>query len=167
MKLVEEECDQTDIRLAKYGQNSERTSSWNNQSDIVQLDHILSGWAINYLAGHTLSDWRSLETQTISRTLSGSSQTMYSPSGQYPLLSPQTWFLNYGAPNWTKLRHKGHLNTRNKFPNEVFPKFKDFPSDFRWIQKPRFWGNEEKSMKSKGLDPWIHSKIEDRWWGSS
>jgi hypothetical protein len=51
MKLVEEECDQTDIRLAKYVQNSERTSSWNNQSDIVQLDHILSGWAINYLAG--------------------------------------------------------------------------------------------------------------------
>jgi hypothetical protein len=26
-------------------------------------------------------------------------------------------------------------------------------------QNPRFWGNEEKSMKSKGLEPWIHSKV--------
>jgi hypothetical protein len=29
-----------------------------------------------------------------------------------------------------KLGHKGHLNTRNKFPKEVFPKSKDIPSDF-------------------------------------
>jgi hypothetical protein len=34
------------------------------------------------------------------------------------------------------------LNTRNKFPKEGFPKFNDFPSDFGWTKKPRFWGNE-------------------------
>jgi hypothetical protein len=29
-----------------------------------------------------------------------------------------------------KHRYKGHLNTKNKFPKEVFPKSNDFPSDF-------------------------------------
>jgi endonuclease III len=36
MKLVEEEWDQTDTWLVKYGQSSERTSDWNCQSDIVR-----------------------------------------------------------------------------------------------------------------------------------
>jgi hypothetical protein len=35
-------------------------------------------------------------------------------------LSSEVWFLRYSAPNWMKLRHKGHLNIRNKFPKEVF-----------------------------------------------
>jgi hypothetical protein len=61
-----------------------------------------------------------------------------------------------------KVGHKGHLNTRNKFPKEVFPKSKYFPSDFGCTKKPRFRGNEEKSMKSKGLELWIHSKVEGR-----
>ncbi len=34
MKLAEEEWDETDTRLAKYGQNSK--SDWNYQSDIVR-----------------------------------------------------------------------------------------------------------------------------------
>jgi hypothetical protein len=29
-----------------------------------------------------------------------------------------------------KLGHKGHPNTRNKFPKEDFPKSNNFPSDF-------------------------------------
>jgi hypothetical protein len=29
-----------------------------------------------------------------------------------------------------KLGHNGHLNTRNKFPIDFFPKSNDFPSDF-------------------------------------
>jgi hypothetical protein len=29
-----------------------------------------------------------------------------------------------------KFRHKGHFNTRNKFPKKVSLKSKDFPSDF-------------------------------------
>jgi hypothetical protein len=33
---AEEEWDQTDTRLAKYGQNSERTSDWNCQTDIIR-----------------------------------------------------------------------------------------------------------------------------------
>jgi hypothetical protein len=61
-----------------------------------------------------------------------------------------------------KLGHKGHLNTRNKFSKEVFPKSNDFPSDFGGTKKLRFWGNEAKSMKSKGLELWIHSKVGGR-----
>jgi hypothetical protein len=61
-----------------------------------------------------------------------------------------------------KLGYKGHLNTRNKFLKEVFPKSNDFPSNFGWTQKPRLWGNEEKSIKSKGLEPCIHFKVGGR-----
>jgi hypothetical protein len=62
-----------------------------------------------------------------------------------------------------KLGHKGYLDTRNKFPTEVFfSKSNDFPSDFGLTQKLRFWGNEEKFMKSNGLEPWIHSKVGGR-----
>jgi hypothetical protein len=67
-----------------------------------------------------------------------------------------------------KLGHKGHLNTKNKFSKEVFPKSNDFSSDFGWTQKPSFrGGDEEKSMKSKELELWIHSKVGGRWWGLS
>jgi hypothetical protein len=34
-----------------------------------------------------------------------------------------------------KSGHKGHLNTRNTFPKEVFPKSKDFPLDFGLTQE--------------------------------
>jgi hypothetical protein len=51
--------------------------------DIVWLSHTLFGWAIHCPAepyivklGHILSGWRSLETQTTSQTLSGSSRTL-------------------------------------------------------------------------------------------
>jgi hypothetical protein len=30
------------------------------------------------------------------------------------------------------------------------------------LKKLRFWGNEEKFMKSNGLEPWIYSKVEGR-----
>jgi hypothetical protein len=40
--------------------------------------------------------------------------------------------------------HTGHLNIRNKFSKEVFPKYKDFPSNSGWTKKPRFLRNEEK-----------------------
>jgi hypothetical protein len=59
-----------------------------------------------------------------------------------------------------KLRHKGHLNTRNRFPKVGF-----FPNPtislliLDELKKSRFWGNEEKFMKSKGLKLWIHSKV--------
>jgi hypothetical protein len=75
--------------------------------------------------------------------------------------------LGYSAPNQMKLGHKGHINIRNKFPTEVFPQSNDFLSDFGWTQKPMFWGNKEKSMKSKGPEPWIDTKVGGRWWGSS
>jgi hypothetical protein len=50
-----------------------------------------------------------------------------------------------------KLGHKCHLNTGNKFPKEVFPKFKDFPSDFGWTQKPRFLGERREIHEIKGV----------------
>jgi hypothetical protein len=58
-----------------------------------------------------------------------------------------------------KLGHNGHLNTRNKFPKEFFPKSNDFHSNFGWTQKASFGGNEEKSKESKELEPWIQSKV--------
>jgi hypothetical protein len=30
------------------------------------------------------------------------------------------------------------------------------------LEKSRFWGNRKKSTKSKGLEPWIHSKVGGR-----
>jgi hypothetical protein len=66
--------------------------------------------------------------------------------------------LSYSPPNLTKHGHKDHLNKRNNIPKEVFPKFKDFIPILDELEKPNFWGNREKSAKSKGLEPWIHSK---------
>jgi hypothetical protein len=34
-----------------------------------------------------------------------------------------------------KSGHKGHLNTRNTFSKEVFPKYNDFPFDFGLTQE--------------------------------
>jgi hypothetical protein len=62
-----------------------------------------------------------------------------------------------------KLGHKGHLNTRSTFLKEFFflnPMISLPILDE--LKKTRFWRNEEKSIKSKGLEPWIHSKVGDR-----
>jgi hypothetical protein len=45
-----------------------------------------------------------------------------------------------------KSGHKGHLNTRNTFSKEIFPKSKDFPFDFGLTQET--WGLE---MNSRNL----------------
>jgi hypothetical protein len=67
-----------------------------------------------------------------------------------------------------KFGHKSHLNTKNKFPKEsFFSKSNDYPFDFVWTKKPRFWGNEEKYIKSNGVESWVHSKDGGKWWGSS
>jgi hypothetical protein len=58
-----------------------------------------------------------------------------------------------------KLRHMGHLNRRNKFPKMIFPYQKISLTILDEREEPRFWGKWEKSDKSKGLEPWIHSKI--------
>jgi hypothetical protein len=50
--------------------------------------------------------------------------------------------------------HKGHLNTRNKFPN-----LKISLPILDELEKSKFWGKWEKSVKSKGLEPWIHSNV--------
>jgi hypothetical protein len=57
-------------------------------------------------------------------------------------------------------------STQEKVPQRGFPKSNAFPFNFGWIKKPMFWGNEEKSMKSNELEPWIHSKVRGRWWCS-
>jgi hypothetical protein len=61
-----------------------------------------------------------------------------------------------------KLRHKGHLNTSNKFPTRFFPNPKIFFPILDELEEPRFWENGEKSTKLKGLEPWIHFKIGGR-----
>jgi hypothetical protein len=49
-----------------------------------------------------------------------------------------------------KVGHKGHLNTRNKFPNSFFPNPKIFLPILDKLEEPRFWGKWEKSAKSRG-----------------
>jgi hypothetical protein len=61
-----------------------------------------------------------------------------------------------------KLGRNGNLNTRNKFPNRFFPNPNISLLILDEPEEPRFWGKWEKSAKSKGLDPWIHSKIGGR-----
>jgi hypothetical protein len=82
-------------------------------------------------------------------------------------ISSQLWFLSYGAQQWMKLGHKGHHNRRNKFPKRFFLNSKISLSILDELDESRFWEKREKSAKSKGLEPWIHSKIGGRWWGSS
>jgi hypothetical protein len=62
--------------------------------------------------------------------------------------------LRYETPNWMKLGHKGHLNTRNKVPQKgFFPNPMIFLLILDELKKPRFYRNEKKSVKSKGLEP--------------
>jgi hypothetical protein len=44
-----------------------------------------------------------------------------------------------------KLEYKGHLNTRNKFSKEVFPKSKDFPSDLDELKNIGFGGTRKNA----------------------
>jgi hypothetical protein len=61
-----------------------------------------------------------------------------------------------------KLGHKGHLKTRIKFLEAFFLSPKISLSILNELKKPRFQGIQEKSVKSKGLEPWIHSKDRGR-----
>jgi hypothetical protein len=61
-----------------------------------------------------------------------------------------------------KLEHKGHLNTRNKFPKRFFPNLNISLPILDELEESRFWWKREKSTKLKGLEPWIHSKIGGR-----
>jgi hypothetical protein len=132
-KLVEEEWDQTNTRLAKYDQNRERTPGWKSELDIVWWSYPLSDRTEHCPTG---GFWN---LKTKDRTLSGSYRTLSSRRSlenvifsQNLPLSSQPWFLSYRAPNRIKLRHKSHLNTRNKFPNEVFFQIQGFPFWF-WM----------------------------------
>jgi hypothetical protein len=73
---------------------------------------------------------------------------------------------SYSSPNLTKFGHRGHLNKRNNISKEFFPNSKISLLIFDELEKPRFLGKREKSTKSKGLEPWSHSKDGGRWWGS-
>jgi hypothetical protein len=64
-----------------------------------------------------------------------------------------------------KLGYKSHLNSRNKFPTEVF--FLNQTTSLPILDELKslvFWGggNEEKFIKTKGLEPWIHFKVGGR-----
>jgi hypothetical protein len=61
-----------------------------------------------------------------------------------------------------KLGHKGHLNTSNIFSMRFFPNPKISLPILDKLEEPGFWEKQEKSTKSKGLDPWIHFKIGGR-----
>jgi hypothetical protein len=61
-----------------------------------------------------------------------------------------------------KIGHKGHLNPRNKLQKRIFSNPKISLLILDKLEKSRFWRKQEKSTKSKGLEPWIHSKDVDR-----
>jgi hypothetical protein len=52
-----------------------------------------------------------------------------------------------------ELEHKGHLNISNKFPIRAFPNPNIFLMILDKLKEPRFWEKQEKSTKSKGLEP--------------
>jgi hypothetical protein len=58
--------------------------------------------------------------ETFQRTKSGgrSQEKIFLSKIRY--FFSETWFLSYNAPNQMKFGHKGHLNTRNKFPKSFF-----------------------------------------------
>jgi hypothetical protein len=103
------------IRLEVSG-----TQNW--RSNLIRVKSNIVWW------GRTLSSRMSLENVIFSQNLS---------------ISSQVWFLGYSVTNRIKLGHKGHLNTRNKFPKEVFPIYNDFNYDFGWTQKLSFRGTRE------------------------
>jgi hypothetical protein len=62
-----------------------------------------------------------------------------------------------------KLGHNDHLNTRNKLPKEIF--FLNLMISLPILDELKnlgFGGDEEKFMKLKRLEPWIHSKVGGR-----
>jgi hypothetical protein len=61
-----------------------------------------------------------------------------------------------------KLEYNGHINTSNKFSMRFFPNPKIFFLILDELEETRFWEKWEKSIKSKGLEPWIHFKIRGR-----
>jgi hypothetical protein len=61
-----------------------------------------------------------------------------------------------------KLGHKGHLNTRNKFQKKFLPNPKISLPILNELEEYRFCRKWEKSVKSKRLEPWIHSKVGGR-----
>jgi hypothetical protein len=62
-----------------------------------------------------------------------------------------------------KFGHKGHLNTRNTLSKEFFfSNSKIFLPILDELKNLGFGGDEEKFMKSKRLEPWIHSKVGGR-----
>jgi hypothetical protein len=148
MKPAEEEWDQTNTRLAKYGQNSERTSDWNYQLDIICWDVSKN---MNYQSDIV---WVKSDNICWDRTLSTgrSLDTCFSPKVLLFLPKFDSWGIG----------HQIRLNL-----DTMVTSTQRASSDFGWTKKPRFWGKEEKSMKSKRLEPWIHSKVGGSWWGSS
>jgi hypothetical protein len=70
--------------------------------------------------------------------------------------------LSYEAQNLLKLGQNGHLNARNKFSKRFFPNPKISLPVLVEHENPRFWGNQEKSTKLKGLEPCIHYMVGGR-----
>jgi hypothetical protein len=100
----------------------------------------------------------------VSTDISGTRARYVRPTQKFP---SQLWFLSYGAPKWMKLGYKGHLNTSNKFSMRFFSNPKIFFPILDELEESRFWENQEKFTKSKGLEPWIHFKIGGRWLDST
>jgi hypothetical protein len=142
MKPTEEECDQSDLRLANYTENSHQTLL------LKMFDGHVRPWT-----GYVWPRQIYPKKHVICPVYPETSQDSY--------LSFQHWFLSYETLNWMKLGHKDHLNIKNTSPKEVFSKFKDFPFDFGLTQKPKLWRWTHEIFKSNVLKPLDCLKIYD------
>jgi hypothetical protein len=146
---MEEEWDQSDLRLRNYAQNSDLMSCWNCKTGPSGLgNRILRFWQKN----------------SQNRTL------RYGKPDPPVLPGQNTWKFD----SWAIGHQIGwNLDTRvtstqgTSFQKRFFPNPKISLPILDELEEPRFWRNREKSAKSKGLEPWIHSKDGGRWWGSS
>jgi hypothetical protein len=79
---------------------------------------------------------------------------------------PETFFstliIQLGGTKLDETWTQGSPQQKEQVPKEVFTKSKDFLLILDELKECRFWGKWEKSVKSNGLVPWIHSKVGGR-----
>jgi hypothetical protein len=137
------ECDQLDTQLAKYSQNSDQTL------------------LLKMSSGHVWPWIRYVRSRRI--------YPIKLPDMSNPLknfhLNFDSWAMRHQI-RWT-LDIRVTLIQGISSQRDFFPNLKISLPILHELKKPRFLWNRKKSAKSKGLEPWIHSKVGGRWWGSS
>jgi hypothetical protein len=143
MKPAEEECDQSDIRLASYNQNSHQT--------------LLLKWSGGHVEHWTGYVWYRPDISRKRGYMSGPPRNFLLNFDSWGTRHQIGWNLNIRVTST-----QGTSSQRSFFPN---PKISHPILDE--LKESRFRGKRGKSTKSKELEPWIHSKVRGRWSDSS